>query len=219
MQNGDFVRIAYVGRLESGEIFDLTDAEAAKKEKIFNPNAKYGPVAVVIGAGFVLQGLDKALLEMKVGERREVVVKPEEGFGQRNAGLVRIVPGRMFKSTPAPGQVVDFGNMRGRVQSVSAGRVRVDFNHPLAGKVLRYEVEVKEKIDGQKTQIEAIAEFFGAKADVELEGAVTNIRARLPPQLKERISKLVFEHVKGIEKVNFVESFPKTEAAAVTKQS
>ncbi|MEM7813619.1 MAG: peptidylprolyl isomerase [Candidatus Aenigmatarchaeota archaeon] len=209
MNKGDFVRIDYVGRLESGEIFDLTDAELAKEEKIFNPRARYGPVPVIVGAGFVVPGLDKALSEMSVGERRDIVVKPEEGFGQRNAQLVRTVPGKLFKHEPAPGQVVDFGGMRGRVQSVSAGRVRVDFNHPLAGKALKYSVDVREKIEGAEAQIGAILEFFGIKADIEIGGNVANIHARLPDRTKEKISALVLEYVKGIEKVNFVESFQK----------
>ena len=219
MQKGDFVRIDYVGRLESGEIFDLTDAELAKKEKIFNQHARYGPAPVIVGAGFLVPGLDKLLIEMKIGEKRDVAVKPEEGFGQRNAALVRTVPGRMFKQVPAPGQLVDFGDMRGRVQSVSAGRVRVDFNHPLAGKTLKYEIEVKEKIEGPKAQIEAVLEFFGTMGDVHIEQKSATIKARLPQQLKEGISKLILEHVKGVEKVDFVESFEKSSSAEASSKS
>jgi FKBP-type peptidyl-prolyl cis-trans isomerase 2 len=209
MQKGDFIRIEYVGRLESGEVFDLTDSELAKKEKIFSPHARYGAVPIIVGAGFVVPGVDYALQSMNVGEKREVRIEPEKGFGQRDAKLVRVVPSRLFKQTPAPGQIVDFGTMRGRVQSVSAGRVRVDFNHPLAGKQLAYELEVKGKIDGVKAQTEAVLEFFGAKGDVRIEEKAVNIDAKLPQQLKERVSKLILEHVKGVEKVNFVESFEK----------
>jgi len=209
MQKGEFVRISYVGRLESGEIFDLTDAELAKKEKIFNPRAKYGAVPVIVGAGFIVPGLDRVLGEMSVGEKRDVMVKPEDGFGQRNAKLVRTVPERLFRRPPAPGQVVDFGGLRGRVQSVGGGRVRVDFNHPLSGKNLKYSIEVKERIEGHKPQIEAILEFFGIRGDVEVDEKRAIIRASLPQQAKERISSLVLEHVKGVEKVDFVESFEK----------
>jgi FKBP-type peptidyl-prolyl cis-trans isomerase 2 len=213
MNKGEFVRINYIGRLESGEIFDLTDAEKAKAEKIFNPKARYGPAPVIVGAGFVIPGIDRALAEMKVGEKREVVVKPEEGFGQRDSKLVRTVPQKVFRQPPQPGMVVDFGEARGRVQSVSAGRVRVDFNHPLAGKVLKYELEAREKIEGHEGQVKAVLEFFGAeKAGVKIDKGAVEIAAPVPQPLRQRISGLILEYVKGVEKVNFVESYQKAPA-------
>lgn len=211
MQKGEFVKIEYVGRLESGEIFDLTDAELAKKENIFNPNIRYAPVAVIIGAGFVLNGLDKHLQEMKVGEEKEVTVAPSEGFGERKADMVRLVPRKAFKELPSPGMVVDFGDVRGRVQSVEAGRIRVDFNHPLAGKTLKYTVKITEKIEGAENQLAGILEFYGIdpKGKVSLEGETAEIKLRLPDQLKHRIAALAIEHVKGVKKVEFRETFEK----------
>ena len=62
MKDEDFVNIDYVGRIkESGEIFDLTDAELAKESNIFNPQMKYGPVTVIIGAGHILKGLENKI--------------------------------------------------------------------------------------------------------------------------------------------------------------
>lgn len=210
MQKGDFIRINYVGRLESGEIFDLTDAELAKKEKIFNPKARYGPAPVIVGAGFVIPGVDKALAEMKVGEKRAVEISPEEGFGSRDPKLVRTVPQKVFRQQPQPGMVVDFGDSRGRVQSVSAGRVRVDFNHPLAGKALKYELEVVEKIEGQENQVRAVLEFFGAvNAGVSIEGETARISAPIPQHIRQRISAIILEYVKGIANVEFIESYRK----------
>ena len=84
MEKGDFIRIAYVGRLESGEILDLTDEELAKKEGIFNKKARYVPIPVIIGAGFVLPGLEKALEGMGLNEKKDVMVEPKDGFGERD---------------------------------------------------------------------------------------------------------------------------------------
>src|SRR3989344_1454451 len=111
MEKGDFIKIDFVGKLESGEIFDLTKEDLAKENKIHNPNIKYKPIAVIIGAGFVVPGLDKALLDMKVGEKKEVAVKPEDGFGQRRLDLIRTVPEKAFEGKHiVPGMIVDFGN-------------------------------------------------------------------------------------------------------------
>jgi hypothetical protein len=126
-----------------------------------------------------------------------------------------VVPRKTFreqKFDPAPGMIVDFGGAKGRIQSVDAGRVRVDFNNPLAGHKLKYSVEIKEKIENPQGQIGAILDFFGAKdAEISISGPSASINFRLPQQLKERISSLVLQYVKGIEKVNFVESYGKTE--------
>ena len=221
MQKGDFVRINYVGRLESGEIFDLTDGEMAKKEKIFNSKARYGPAPIIVGAGFVIKGIDSAIASMKVGEKKEVTVSPEEGFGTRDPKMVRTVPQKVFRQPPQPGMVVDFGEARGRVQSVSAGRIRVDFNHPLAGKALKYELEVVEKIEGQEAQVKAVLEFFGAeKSPIKIEKGLVEISSALPPPIRQRVSGLILEYVKGTTKVDFRESYqkPPPEEKAAKKQ-
>ncbi|MBI4896046.1 MAG: FKBP-type peptidyl-prolyl cis-trans isomerase, partial [Candidatus Aenigmarchaeota archaeon] len=101
MQDGDFVRIAYVGRLESGEIFDLTDEELAKKEHIFNPQVTYRPIPVIIGAGFVIPGMDRELKTMQVGEKKHITVQPEEAFGKRDPSLVKILQKKMFQEQNA----------------------------------------------------------------------------------------------------------------------
>ena len=213
MKKGDFVKIGYVGRLETGEVFDLTNAEIAKKEGIYNSKIIYGDLPVIVGASFLIKGLDNALLELNVGDKKEVEVKPEEGFGERDVKLVRTVPRKFFKDQkvePRQGMIVDFGGTKGRIQSVDAGRIRVDFNNPLAGHTLKYELEIKEKVEGPLDKVKALFEFFGVRdADPKIDGNVVTVNVHMPMQLKERISSLIVEHVTGIEKVNFVESYGK----------
>ena len=149
MEKGDFIKIDYIGRLENGEIFDLTDEETAKKEKVYNEKVKYKPVPVIVGAGFVIKGLDKALSDMKLNEKKTIEIKAEDGFGMRDPKMVKVVPKNAFKGEfePRQGLVVDFSGIKGRIQSVSAGRVMVDFNNPLAGKNLKYELEIARQIE------------------------------------------------------------------------
>jgi len=216
MQKGDFVRINFVGRLESGEIFDLTDEETAKKEKIHSEKIKYGPIPVVIGAGFVIPGLDRELMEMSVGEKRSVVIEPKDAFGDRDPKLVQTVPQKAFrdqKVEPRQGMIVDFGTMKGRIQSASAGRVRVDFNNPLAGKALKYELEIKEKIDSPADQVKAVFEFFGFKVGAEIQGSEAVIETALPHEAKQRLSRIILDNVKGVEKVTYKESFSRDKQA------
>lgn len=214
MNKGDFVRIEYIGRLESGEIFDVTNEEAARKNNVYNKTIKYRPIPLIVDAGFVIKGLDKALMEMKPGDKKTIDVKPEDGFGQRDSRLVRVVPRKAFRERnlePVQGMIVDFSGIKGRIQTVSAGRVMVDFNNPLAGKTLKYELEVKEKIENTDDKIKAVFEFFGIdKVTAKLENKVLDIETvRLPVEIKDKISSLIIEHMAGIEKVRFLETYEK----------
>jgi FKBP-type peptidyl-prolyl cis-trans isomerase 2 len=210
MQKGDFIRINYTGRLESGEIFDLTDESVAKSEGIYNEKIKYGPLPIIVGANFLISGLDKAVEEMQIGEKRKIEILPENGFGQRNPDLVRTVNKSVFREVKdlQPGMIIDFGNLRGRVQSISGGRVRVDFNNPLAGKKLLYDIEVVEKIEGNENKIKSILEFFGIQnADARLNGNEAEILAKIPEKMKETIADLLTKYVEGVEKIKFSDVF------------
>jgi len=208
MQKGDFVEIEYVGKLESGEVFDLTDEELAKKEKIYNENAKYGPVPVIIGAGMIVPGLDESLEKLSIGKEEEIKVTPEKAFGQRNPDLIRVLPRSVFKEEPKPGMVVNFDGHPGRIQSVSAGRVRIDFNSPLAGKTLIYKIKIVKEIKGIKERIEAVLEYFRIKADVKIEGKEAMIEGKIQAPIRIEIGKLITKYA-GIDKIKFVEVFEK----------
>jgi len=218
MKEGDFVRIDYVARIhESGEIFDLTKESVAKKEKIFKPDFKYGPVPVIIGANFVMKGLEDEVKKLTVGKKKEVVIQPENAFGERRTELIKMVPMSEFKKqnmTPFPGMFITANNVRGRVLSVSGGRVKVDFNHPLAGKTLRYEVEVKDKITGKKDQTAAVIDFFTRADKDKVKVLVKEKTARIelkdlniPQNIKKLMADTIRKWVKGIGNVEFADVF------------
>jgi len=218
MKEGDFVRINYVGRIkESGMIFDLTDEEIAKKENIYNPQIKYKPLPVIIGSKFMIKGLEDALKDMKVGERKHLILKPSEAFGERTDKLLKLIPESEFTKqnmVPYQGMPVNIKNMRGRVLSVSGGRVKVDFNHPLAGKDLEYDLEIKEKITKREDQAKSILEIFSrltGKEKVKIEKEVIELTidpvSNLPGRAKEEIAKIIVEWISGLKTVKFTEEY------------
>lgn len=215
MENGDFVLVDYVGRLESGEIFDLTKEDVAKEKKVYSPSIKYKPVTVVMGAGFVIPGMEKALLAMKEGEKKHVEIEPQDAFGQRNAEMIKTVNSKIFKERdvdPKPGMIVDFSGLKGRIQSASSGRVTVDFNNPLAGKKLIYDIEAKKKLVEPKEQITALMEFFGKdKASVTISNGAAEIESDLPKEMNARAATAILQHVKpegkALSKVRFIQTF------------
>ncbi|MFZ8830502.1 MAG: FKBP-type peptidyl-prolyl cis-trans isomerase [Candidatus Aenigmatarchaeota archaeon] len=222
MQKGDFVYISYVGRIkESGEIFDTTSEEIARKEGVYNPEIKYGDIPIIIGAGFVIPGLEEELEKMNVGEKKVVEIEPKKAFGERRDDLIRLIPEIEFKKQNIDVKVGDFVNVNGitgRVLSVNAGRVRVDFNHPLAGKALVYEVEIKKQVTETKEKIYAILKYFSnldeSIANVKIENGEAEIEIKglqIANRVKENIIKTIFQWIREINKIKFSEVYEKNE--------
>ncbi|MBS3055795.1 MAG: peptidylprolyl isomerase [Candidatus Aenigmarchaeota archaeon] len=212
VQKGDFVRINYIGRLESGDIFDLTYEDVAKKEKIFNSKFLYRPVPIIVGENFILPKLEELIIGMEIGKKAHFRISPDDGFGKRRPDMVRVFPKRVFREKNIqPGMIVDVDGTRGRIQSINAGRVRIDFNNPLAGKILEYDVDVVEKITSPENQIKAVFEFFGIEVNVKIENkeAVIETSIILPPELKQRISDVIIKNVSEIERIKYIEIFGK----------
>jgi len=205
MQKNDFVRISYSGKIkETQQEFDS------------------GESPVVVGAKFVLPGIDEALEQMQVGEKKTVEVAPEKGFGLRDQKFIKLVPVSQFRKNsmdPYPGMIVSADNMYGRVLSVNSGRVRVDFNHPLAGKVLVYDVEIKSKIEDAEEKIKALAEFYtklpANKIKVEIKDKEAEVT--VPPMVSSVYKKKIADDARafvGIEKTKFSEVYEKGEEKA-----
>ena len=223
MKDGDFVYIDYVGKVkDSGEIFDITNEQSARKEDAWKEAFKYGPVPVVVGADFVLPGLNDALKEMKIGENKKVEIKPDRAFGERNLEHVKLIPEARFKEQNIDvevGQFVTINRLRGKVLSMDGGRVRVDFNHPLAGKTLAYDLTVVGKIEDAAEKVHALVYYFVGVdkegVDVVVKGKEIEVEFKnkidVHKEAKETIATNALKYVGGIEKVMFVDVFEKSD--------
>jgi len=176
VQKGDVIRLHYTGKVkETGEIFDTTFEDVAKEAGIYSEKGIYGPVPIAVGAGHVLGGLDEQLEGLEVGEKYEIIVPPEKGFGKRDPKLIKTFTLGQFRRQgiyPFPGMPVEIETesgrkLKGKVMTVSGGRVRVDFNHPYAGKHLVYEVEIVEKIEDPIEKVKALIELRMPMVDTE----------------------------------------------------
>ena len=220
MKDGDFVNIEFTGRIkDTDEVFDTTSEEMAKLAGIFNPKANYGLVPIIVGANQVIPGLEDAVKEMNVGEKKKVVITPEKAFGEKNPDLIKLIPMSVFKDNgiePSPDKVVNFNELQGRIITIDGGRVKVDFNHPLASKTIEYEVEIKDEIKENDQKVKAVVRYFtGIKydeSDVTLSGSEASIniqKSDFPRQLKQTIADMIMKWVDGISKVSFVDTFEK----------
>jgi FKBP-type peptidyl-prolyl cis-trans isomerase SlyD len=121
---------------DAGEVLDSSDGRE--------------PLSYLHGKGNIVPGLEKAMSGKKVGDKFDVLVKPEEGYGVHNPALVQVVPRDAFRGIDKlePGMQFraesDRGPMMVVVTDVSGDKVTVDGNHPLAGATLHFAIEVTE---------------------------------------------------------------------------
>jgi len=159
-QKGDFILIEYTAKVkETNEIFDTTSEETAKKEHLHKEGEIYEPKLVVIGEGWVLKSLDESLATMEPAKTTPVEISPEKAFGSRDPEKVKRIPLRHLTAkgiTPTLSMRVEYDGKMATVRAVGAGRVLLDFNPPLAGKTLIYQVTVKKKLELQQEKIAAL---------------------------------------------------------------
>ncbi len=135
---GNKVKIDYTGSFDDGEVFDSSERHGK-------------PLEFEAGAGQVIPGFDKAILGMKKNEEKTVKILPSEGYGDVNPDLVKEFPrDRLPKEQePKPGMFLVVGLPNGaqlpaRIVDVKGELVKIDLNHPLAGKTLNFKCKVLE---------------------------------------------------------------------------
>jgi len=160
LQKGNFIIVDYTAKVkETGEVFDTTVEETAKNEHLYKEGEIYESKLIVIGEGWVLKALDESLPDMEVDKTAPVEIPPEKAFGARDPEKVRRVPLRRLVAkgiTPSVGMRVEYNGKMATVRTVGGGRVLLDFNPPLAGKTLIYEVSVRKKLRTRKMKIAAL---------------------------------------------------------------
>lgn len=169
MEKNDIVYIDYeLWIKEDDQLFETTKEELARDKDIYEPSDKYGPKAIILGRGQVFPGFEESIMGADTDKDYEVEISPEDAFGKRDAGLVQLIPmSRIIRMgiTPDIGKEVELDGRKGVITFVSASRVRIDFNHPLAGKTLLYKYRVTKKIDSDKEKMKAIVDSYYGKGD------------------------------------------------------
>jgi len=108
-----------------------------------------GPLSFVVGQNMIIPGLEEQMLGMKKGEKKHVSVTPDKGYGMRDEKAVQKVPKAAFKGQQQELKAGDkvSGQFSGQpfiaeVKEVGNDFVILDFNHPMAGKNLDFDIEV-----------------------------------------------------------------------------
>ncbi|MFH1199431.1 MAG: peptidylprolyl isomerase [Candidatus Micrarchaeota archaeon] len=177
----DFLKVEFSVRSKAGDLIDTTDEASAKKAGVYDEHKRYGESLVVLSDQRMIKGFRNALLAAEAGKAQTVTLSPADAFGERDETLIKLIPLQKFKDngvSPVVGMPVTLDQYRGRVQSVSGGRVRVDLNHELAGKEVTYEFTVKKCITGDAEKLEAIIdEAFQGGVSAAIAGKEAHVKA------------------------------------------
>jgi FKBP-type peptidyl-prolyl cis-trans isomerase 2 len=140
--NGDIVRVHYVGALADGEKFDSSEGSE--------------PLEFKVGAGEVIPGFEAAVVGLEPGGSTTVTIAPEDGYGPKHDQLVQKVSMADFspETPPEVGGMVnlvapDGDTLPGRITAIEGDTVTLDFNHPLAGETLVFQIELMEVVPGE----------------------------------------------------------------------
>jgi peptidylprolyl isomerase len=137
IKKGDTVRAHYTGKLEDGKEFDSS--------------LKRQPLQFEVGAGSVIKGFEDAVVGLKQGEKKSVRIPPEEAYGSYDENLLVEMPKTSLPEgvNPEVGMRLQIVNQQGQalpviVTDILDGSIKLDANHPLAGKTLLFDIEVVE---------------------------------------------------------------------------
>ncbi|MDR0523990.1 MAG: peptidylprolyl isomerase [Candidatus Methanoplasma sp.] len=183
------VRMDYSAYFADNEkLYDTTSEEVAKEAGIYNESYTYGPMAYIVGSGELFPALEEAISKASVGEEAEVVIPSEDAAGARDPSMIETHPIREFHKrdmNPYPGMQVSLGSRTGSVLSVGAGRVKVDFNSPLAGHDLLYRFTIREVVEDKTEKAKAVmAARFGDGEGFSFDFPEGKVSVTLPDAVK-----------------------------------
>ena len=139
------VKIRYKGTLSNGSVFDSSEGK--------------DPLEFLFGGGQVIPGLEAGVKGMKVGEKKQVGIKAADAYGEYNQAAVQEVPKESFPKDMKLETGMELlantgmGTVPVRIAEIRDKSVMVDFNHPLAGKDLTFDVEVVAIRDATKEEL------------------------------------------------------------------
>ncbi len=234
IEKGDFLLVDYTGSVkETGEVFDTTLENVAKEKGLYKAGDIYEPKLIVTGEGWVLKALDDSLSTFEVGKTASVEIPPENAFGSRDPEKVKLVSLRRLTArgiTPRLGMRLEVDGKPAIVRTLGSGRVQLDFNPPLAGKTLVYEVTIRRKLVKKAEKMEALIHRRILGVDIKkfnLTSRKTWVKIEVPEEAffieglqiaKRGIAMDIQRLLPEIAMVKFVETFKKEKAASEEKQ-
>jgi peptidylprolyl isomerase len=222
LEKGSLILIDYTAKVKDTNLtFETTREEEAKKSDVYDPTRRYEPRLISVGEGWVLSGLDEALMNASMGDKLNIEIVPDKGFGERDPNKVRMIPLRKLGEKADEvrvGDTIELDERMGIIRFIGSGRVQVDFNHRFAGRTLIYDVEVTKKLEDDNEKVLSLIKrrlpIEDQKIKLNIEGS--GVQIDLPEEtflvdglqiIKKAISNDIFKFVSKIDIARFVETY------------
>ncbi len=168
-KDNDFLFIEYdLINNDTGKLVATTNEEKAKKEEVYKENTHYGKSLFIVGSKQNVKGLNREIKNMNLNEHKKITLGPSEAFGEYEKELKRVMHLSDFRAhdiNPYPGMEINIDNTIATIKTINSGRVIVDFNNPLAGKNVIFDVTIVNYFDSNESKIKALIEFNKMKAN------------------------------------------------------
>lgn len=187
LADGNVVRLDYTLWVD-GKMVETSEEDVAKKGGIHKEGRRYLPLTVTLGSRQIIPGLESHIRSHgMVGKPVTVDIAAADAYGERHADKIKDVPMAQFRSqkvSPQVGMTLTYEGERGVITRVAGGRVRVDLNHDLAGKALKYEYTVREVIKDEKAKVDAVMAGLFPPGSYKVHVADDAVTLEVPDQAK-----------------------------------
>ena len=150
------------------------------------------------------------MIGKETGKEYTFEVISDNAFGRKDAKLIQLIPTSKFRQQniqPIPGLQLNIDGVFGVVKTVSGGRCLVDFNHPLSGKDLVYNVKINKIVDDNKEKLNSLLKMHLHIKDAEIElkedGINIKLKQSIPKQAQDEFKKIVERTIPAIKNVDF----------------
>jgi len=168
VKDGDFIKVDYTESVD-GQVLSTTNRDVAMNNDIYEDGVEYGPALIVVGSGDVVAGFKDELIGKEIGSSGSVEVPPEEAYGVRDPENVELIPLTKFKKErPEIGMRVSVDGKMGTLTRIIGRKARIDYNHILADKIVKFDYTIVERIEDRQEKLENLIRIF-AKIDLKAE--------------------------------------------------
>lgn len=165
MEEGTIVHVDYnLYNADSGDLIETTREDIAKENDMHQEGRNYSPLVCVVGSGQLIAGFEESLLSAKADKDISVEIAPADAYGEKDSDKVETISiDKLIRYVRDPkslyiGGPVTIEGKTGTLSYMAAGRARIDYNHPMAGRTLKYDYKIIKVIKDKGEKVAALLE-------------------------------------------------------------